>query len=106
MPPIKHYPTNAARQKAFRDREALARQKERQAKGLPMAPAIPTIPAEPRRSALIEHARSALHTARDEMQDYHADRTESWQQSDRAEAHLERIEMLDDLLEQLDSLPE
>lgn len=105
MPTPKRYPTNAARQRAYRNRTALANQKERQAKGLPTAPPIPTIPAERRWTALIEHSRMALQTARDEMDDYYTDRTETWQESDRGERLLERIQLLDSLLEQFDGLP-
>ena len=49
-------------------------------------------------------ARAAIETARDEMQDYYADRTEEWQSSDKAEAVQEKIDALDSILSDLDAL--
>ncbi len=99
MPTPKQYKSNAVRQKAYRTRQALARQNERHVKGLPPAPLIPTLPAARRWSALATLAQEALHTIRDEMDAYYNDRTETWQQSERGEALLERIQSLEDLLD-------
>lgn len=102
MPTPKRYKDNADRQCAYRARRAQARQKEREAKGLPRAPCIPSMPAHPRWAALIKHARAALQSARDEMEDYANDRSDAWQESENAETLQERIAALDDLIDQLD----
>jgi hypothetical protein len=104
MPTPKQYPDRAARQKAYRERLARARQLERQAKGLPAAPTIPSLPARRRWSALLAHAHANLQSARDEMEDYFNDRSESWQDSEPGEDWRTRIDALDELLDALQDL--
>jgi hypothetical protein len=94
MSQVKHYPNAAARQRAYRERQAQARRVEQEAKGLPPAPPIATLPGRARWQALIEQARLALETARDEMQSYWDDRSEAWQEGERGEAMQGRIEAL------------
>ena len=47
MAPPRHYPDNAAKQRAYRVRQAQARCAEQAAKGLPAAPPCPPCPAAP-----------------------------------------------------------
>ena len=75
----RHYPDNAAKQRAYRVRQAQARCTEQEAKGLPAAPSLPTLPSRARWQALLTHARLCLERARDEMQSYYDDRSEAWQ---------------------------
>jgi hypothetical protein len=105
VPTPRKYTDDAARQKAYRERQAKARRAEQQAKGLPPAPPIPTIPSRQRWDALLDQARLALEIVRDEMQAYHDDRSDAWQQSERAESMQDCITTLDRILDDVGSLP-
>jgi len=98
MPTPRKHKDPAARQAAWRARQAEARARERLEKGLPPAPPIPTMPGEARWRALLELAVNALQTAHDEMEEYAEDRTEAWQESERGEALRERIEALEGVI--------
>lgn len=104
MPTPKQYASSAQRQRAYRERQQQARLLERQQKGLPAAPVIATLPGERRWQALLEHAHAALVCAHEEMQAYYDERSEVWQESQRGEALLERIESLESLICDLDSV--
>jgi hypothetical protein len=105
MPQQRHYLDNAAKQRAYRARQAEARRAEQQAKGLPPAPPLPTLPGRARWQALLTQARLALETAHDEMHAYYEDRSEAWQQGERAAALAEQIDQLEVVLNDLDALP-
>jgi hypothetical protein len=102
MSQLRQYADNAAKQRAYRARQAEARRSEQRAKGLPPAAALPTLPSHARWQALLAQARLSLQAARDEMQAYHDDRSQAWQQSERADVLLERIDSLE---QALDALP-
>ena len=53
---------------------------------------------------MIVHAQTLLTDAADEMQEYHDDRSERIQDSDKAEAMLERIELFQEAAEQIQQL--
>ena len=91
--------TPAEKQKAYRERQRLKAMGQ-----LPAAPAPCNIPATRRWAALIAQARTALETARDEMQAYHDDRSEDWQESDRGQEFAETISALETLTTDLDEL--
>jgi len=97
----RQYADNAAKQRAYRARQADACRREQAAKGLPAAPSLPTLPSQARWQALLARARCALETLRDELQAYHDARSETWQQSERATAFLEHIESVEQVLEAL-----
>ena len=101
MPQPRRYADPAARQRAYRARQELARLADQQAKGLPPAPALSTLPSRARWQALLTQARLALETTRDEMQSYYDARSETWQEGDRAAALLGQIENLEQALEAL-----
>lgn len=101
----RQYPDNAAKQAAYRTRQTQARRDERQSKGLPLAAPIPTLPSRTRWQALLEHARHALETARDEMQTYYDDRSETWQDGERAAILQEQLDSLGQVLDDLDAVP-
>jgi hypothetical protein len=105
MPQPRQYPDAAAKQRAYRDRQAQARTAERQAKGLPAAPAIPTLPSRARWQALVAQARLWVQTARDELQGYFDDRSEAWQEGERAAVLQERLDQLEVVIDDLDALP-
>lgn len=104
MPQPRQYADHAARQRAYRARQEQARLADQQAKGLPPAPALSTLPSRARWQALIARAQRALETARDEMQGYADARSDAWQQSERAEALAEQIEVLSTVLDDLETL--
>lgn len=101
MPTPRQYRTNADRQRAYRRRQQQARTEEMQSKGLPASSPISTMPSLQRWTKLLDHAKTTLETLRDEMQEYHDDRTEEWQESDRAEALQARIEAIEEALNNL-----
>lgn len=105
MPQPRQYPDAAAKQRAYRDRQAQARTTERQAQGLPAAPAIPTMPSRARWQALLKHAQHALQTVHDEGQSYADARSEAWHESDRAAALADQLDHLAGILDDLDTLP-
>ena len=104
MPQQRHYEDNAAKQRAYRARQAQARREEQQAKGLPAAPPLPTLPSSARWQALLTQARLALETVHDEMHAYYEDRSEAWQQGERAATLAEQIDQLEGILHELEVL--
>lgn len=103
MPTPKQYDSNADRQKAFRDRQKAARASAL-AQGAPKAAAVPTMPSTARWAALMQQARGALDTCRGEMQEYFDERSEQWQESERADAMQERIGQLESIISDLEEL--
>jgi len=53
---------------------------------------------------MLLHAQTLLADAADEMQEYHDDRSEEWQDSDKAEAMLERIELFQEAAEHIEHM--
>jgi hypothetical protein len=104
MPTPKQHPTPAARQAAYRARQAEARERERAEKGIPSAPAVATMPGTARWAALLEQARAALVTVQEEMQAYHDDRSEAWQEGERGAAMQEQIDALETVLADLEAV--
>ena len=105
MPQQRLHPDNAEKQRAYRARQADARRDELLAKGLPPAAPIPTLPSRAHWRGLQARARTALETARDEMQAYHDGRSDTWRDGERAAALLEHADALAQLLDDLDALP-
>lgn len=104
MPQPRKYASRAAQQAAYRKRQAREREALQASKGLPLLPAISTIPGHPRWNAMLVYAQTLLTDAADEMQEYHDDRSEEWQASDNAEAIVERIELFQEAAEQIQQL--
>ena len=104
MPQPRRYSDAAAKQRAYRQRQEAARQAERAAKGLPPGPTIPTLPSTARWRALIAQAQLALQTVHEEMQTYAEERSDAWQQSDRAQALSESLEAVERALDELPAL--
>jgi len=59
------------------------------------------MPGNARWSAMIEQARTLLSEAVVEMQNYHDDRSEQWQDSDKAEDLLAKLEHLQETMAHL-----
>ena len=104
MPQPRKYASRAAQQAAYRKRQTIEREVLLASKGLPRLPAISTIPGHARWNAMIVQAQTLLTDAADEMQEYHDDRSEEWQDSDKAEAMLERIELFQEAAEHIEHM--
>lgn len=92
MPQPRKYASHAARQAAYHHRREQARQQQLSAKGLPPTPALPSVPGYPRWRQAIEQARLLIEMVNTEMQDYVDERSEQWQESERAETFREQID--------------
>jgi hypothetical protein len=101
MPQPRKYATRAEQQAAYRQRRALAERELLREKGLPALPAIPTLPGHARWRAMLSQAQYLLRQAAAEMQDYYDARSEAWQESVQAEAFLEKVERLEEIVTQL-----
>lgn len=104
MPTPRQYATGADRQAAYRARQAEARERERAAKGLPAAPAVATMPGTARWAALLRQAHAALVTVQDEMQSYMDERSDAWQEGERAEAMQARLDTIAEAAAALEDL--
>ena len=105
MPTPRKYQSATERKAAYRARSRAALQTLLAQKGFPTASPIPTIPSYPRWEAMIRNARALLENVRDEMHSYSADRSEAWQESERAESFAQVLEALEDALDALDNAP-
>lgn len=104
MPQPRKYQSRAEQQAAYRKRQAHSQQDLLSRKGLPCLPAVPTIPGHARWNAMIEQAHILLSEAADEMQSYHDDRSEQWQESTKAEELLAKMERLQESLDGLQDI--
>jgi hypothetical protein len=86
MPTPRKHESPAARQRAYRQRVKEVRLAETKAKGLPDAPGIPTMPGKARWHAMVYQALALLWAAQGEIQSYMDDRSEAWQESQKAES--------------------
>lgn len=101
MPQPRLYESNAKRQAALRKRKEQARIDSLAQKGLPILPVVSTMPGKVRWRAAAQSACQLLQIIVDEMQEYHDDRSDVWQESDRAEMHLDTQSQIQDCLDQL-----
>jgi len=106
MPQPRQYENRAAQQAAYRLRQARSQQALLSQKGLPPLPAIPTLPGAARWKAMREQAQMLLSQASAEMQSYHDERSEQWQEGPQAEALLTRLEHLQEAVAQLQEAEE
>jgi hypothetical protein len=105
MPQYRRYKSNAERQAAYRNRQAMERRRELADKGLPPLPRISTMPGTARWNAAVERCVALLDMVREEMTEYYSERSETWQlQNYRAEEHKENIKTVQRLLTKLEEL--
>jgi hypothetical protein len=104
MPQPRKYQTRGEQQAAYRKRQAQSRQELLSGFGLPRLPAVPTIPGHARWRAMIGQAYTLLSEATGEMQTYHDDRSEAWQESDKAEQMLAKMEQIQEAAAQLQNI--
>ena len=104
MPQARVHESAAARQAAYRQRQAQARAAQLAQKGLPPLPALPSLPGQARWRALLHQAQWALGQLCQEMEEYAVARSESWQESERGEAFQERLEAVQEVLTVVEEL--
>ena len=104
MPQKRKYENDAARQAAYRCRQAKARKQELVDPRLPSLPALSNLPGTVRWNAVIRRCTDLLALIRDESASYYDDRCETWQEGDRGEIHTERVETLTQLVDDLEDL--
>ena len=104
MPQPRKYETRAQQQAAYRTRRVASERELLSQKGLPHLPAIPTMPGHVRWKAMITRAQTLLCEAADEMQCYHDDRSEPWQDSDKAEELLSKLDHIQESMAQLEEI--
>lgn len=101
MPQVRKYRSRAEQQAAYRKRRTRSEEALLSLKGLPALPAIPSMPGNARWRAMTEQAHLLLVQAGEEMQAYHDERSEQWQESEKAEALLVHLESLQESIAQL-----
>ena len=94
MPEPKLYASHAQRQAAYRRRCREATERQLRDKGLPALPAVSTIPGATRWCQAITNATELLSMVAEEMESYFDDRSEAWQESDRADTFRERLDAI------------
>ncbi len=98
MPTPRIYESSAARQKAYRRRQACP------AEALPAASPISAMPSTRRWTAMRRQAQGLLNTLRQEMEAYLEARSEDWQEGPKGQAMEESVESIDDLLTQMEEI--
>lgn len=104
MPQVRKYASRAEQQAAYRQRRVLAEQAALSQKSLPPLPAIPSMPGHTRWKAMLLLAQELLSGAASEMQDYHDNRSDEWQESSRGQEMLEKSDRLTEIVDNLQSL--
>jgi hypothetical protein len=105
MPEPKKHTSNAARQRAYRSRQAAVRRAEQAAKGLPALAGISTMPSLGRWRAMKSNALQLLETLASEMQDYAGGRSEEWQESDKSQILQEALDLVEAAREAVEEIP-
>lgn len=104
MPMPRRYHNHAQRQAAYRERQTKARKEELTRRGIPPLPAIPTLPGWHRWNAMAEQSLWLLNTMQQEMQDYFDQRSEAWQESERAETLSEHLQAVEEAIAAVEAL--
>ena len=105
MPQPKKHPSAAAKQRAYRQRLETAFVASLGPLPLPKVSAIKAIPSSARWRAMRDQAQKLLSMLQTEMEEYQADRTDTWQESERGEAFQERLDLLATILDELSEIP-
>jgi hypothetical protein len=104
MPQPAKYPNQAARQAAYRARRQQADKDQAKQRGLPPLPPLPTMPGTARWTAALTLAQRLVEEVSEQMQTYFDQRSEAWQDSDRAQDFIARLEAVEQAREALDQL--
>ncbi len=101
MPQLREHANAAARQAAYRKRCERERRLVLASKGLPQLPAISTMPGWPRWNASLSKARELVERTVEEMQEYFDERSEEWQDGEKAVVFQERIDEVQAMLDEM-----
>lgn len=104
MPQPGKYPNNAARQAAYRQRCRQAAKEQARKRGLPPLPALPPLPGSARWRAALALAQRLLEEVCSQMQTYFEQRSETWQESERGQDFIQRLQELEEVCEQMETL--
>jgi hypothetical protein len=104
MPQPREHASGAARQAAYRKRCDRARKLVLASKGLPQLPAISTMPGWPRWNASLNTARELVERTVEEMQEYFDERSEEWQEGEKASDFQERIDEVQAMMDAMSEL--
>jgi hypothetical protein len=104
MPQPAKYPNQAARQAAYRARREQATREAAKQRGLPPLPALPAMPGTARWNAALTLALRLVEEVSEQMQDYFDERSQPWQDSDRAQDFTTRLDNVEAAREALDLL--
>ena len=99
MPRPQKHQDPAARQRAYRQRTKLARTKAPTLNGLPAPTSLSSMPSTKRWNELRRVAEAAMQTLFDEMESYRDERSEAWQEGDKAEAFQEILDKVEEALD-------
>ena len=99
MPTPRKHTNQAQRQRAYVLRQKAAQAAALAAKNTPAAAAIPTMPSTARWKALTHQAQEILKALHTEMEDYRDDRSEEWQQTQKADEFQDAIDRVAQALE-------
>nr|ACX33970.1 hypothetical protein [uncultured bacterium RM44] len=98
--------SNAQRQAAYRQRRRDKIEEILAMRGLPALPAISNIPGWPRWKEGMTRIAAQMEVIETEMTDYFDDRTERWQEGDKAETFDQNLNILRILIEMAQDWPE
>lgn len=104
MPAEKRYETNAARQRAYRDRRQGALQAALAAQDIPAVPVLATMPGTPRWVAMRSQCEKIMQAMVAEMEAYFDDRSEAWQEGEKGDAFAEKVDNVREALDVIESL--
>jgi hypothetical protein len=111
MPQPAKYPNAAARQAAYRARREQAVRAQAKERGLPPLPPLPTLPGTARWNAALTLAYRLVEEVGEQMQTGvpkslwgFDDRSQTWQESERAQDFITRLEAVEEAREALDAL--
>jgi len=101
MPAPRRYADSASRQRVYRQRQKAA---SSLGPGIPHPAAIRAMPSHSRWKALQDRARVLLAAVVSEMESYQEDRSDEWQESEKAIAFEERLDQVREALDAVDAI--
>lgn len=104
MPTPRKHESHSARQASYVARIRSAQEQALRAKGLPPLPAPPSIPGTARWIAALRHARALLTQSQDEIDDYANDRSDAWQDTERAETLTAARDAIQECIDMIDQV--
>jgi hypothetical protein len=104
MPAPRKYAARKDRQAAYRMRQKGALDRMLARKGLPALPTISAMPGTARWKAALASAQALLEQTQAEIDDYIQDRSEAWQESDRADTFAAAAQSLDEIAEMIEQV--